>query len=304
MVRRLLLALCLAAVPAAGAVSQSKSRVSIGTASAPRGAIGEIVFDYAGPALCAKADQPETAPMLVRLARLEEPAATPDAARYRLSFLGSVTGEYDLLPLIEHCDGRPVTDLEAIRVQVFTQLPERHGTDLFTEERPLPSIAGHYRILVGAVLAAWILVPVAVLLRRWLRRPPPPVPVVVEPPPTLADQLRPLVEAAFDRGLSIAEQGRLELLLMRFWNTRLGLETLEPAAAITRLRREPEAGRLLVAVEEWLHAAPSATPRPKPDLAALLAPYRSVAAIEEPGHDGGRDALGSPHTATLAEARR
>jgi hypothetical protein len=253
--------------------------------SAPRGAIGEILFEYAGAPLCATADQPESARVLVRLSRLEAPAGAvaspPGVSRYRLTFIGSVAGDYDLLPFIEHCDGRPVTDLAPIRVSVFSQLPERHGTDLYLTERPLPSITGRYRVLIGVVLALWILLPAIVIGRRLLRRAAPPSADVPEPPPTLADQLRPLVEAAMDRGLSTADQGRLELLLLRYWRSRLALDALPPADAIARLRREPEAGRLLTAVEGWLHADRSRSSVPAPRVAELLEPYRHAAALPE-----------------------
>jgi len=263
--------------------SPSSHPLELGSASAPRGAVGEIHFEYAGAALCATADQPETAPILVRLSRLEEPSggAAVGPARYRLTFLGSVAGEYDLLPLIEHCDGRPVIDLAPIRVSIYSQLPERHGTDLYLVERPLPSITGRYRLIVGALIALWILVPALALLRWSLTRAkplPPPAPL---PEPTLADQLRPLVEGAMARGLSIAEQGRLELLLLRYWRSRLALDGLPPAEAIARLRRQPEAGRLLMAIEGWLHADRSRSAQPTPSVAELLEPYRGVAALSE-----------------------
>ena len=244
-----------------------------------RGLTGEITLEYDGPGLRAKPDQDLNAAIVLRLNELtREPGGH---RRYRLEFIGGVAGAFDLRELIEHADGTAASDLAPIQVTIESELPAQHGTDLFDLGGERVGLESHYRLLLGLVAAAWILVPVAVVVRRRMLRRPAPLPPAAVPAPTVADQLRPLVEAAMGRGLSIGEQARLELLLLSFWRERLQLGDLPPHEAIARLRGDGDAGRLLLAVERWLHARGEAGPRPAEDVAALLEPYRSMAALAE-----------------------
>ncbi len=58
------------------------------------------------------------------------------------------------------------------------------------------------------------------------------------------------------------------------------------AEVVMRLRRDVEAGRLLRAVESWLHAHTSPTAPAEGEVASLLEPYRRVAAIDDETSDG------------------
>ena len=72
-------------------------------------------------------------------------------------------------------------------------------------------------------------------------------------------------------GPSTAAQGPDDIVT----RLRLGLDGLEPVAALVRLRAHPEAGALLRGTDAWLHQPPG---RVAVDVAALLAPYRGGAA--------------------------
>lgn len=254
-------------------------------ATAARGIAGEVAFNYDGAPIAVRANQTLTSSMLVRLSRVSGEGELP--ARYRLAFLGGVAGEFDLREYLEHGDGHPIDDLPPLRVRIYSQLPEQIGTDLFSGEHPQFALTSRYRLVLGCVAALWLLVPVTVVARRVLRRTPPAPTVVIVPRPTVADQLRPLVEAARCDGLSVSEQGRLELLLLMFWRERLGMSEVRLADSIQRLREHPEAGQLLGAVERWLHARNRAAPQPDADVATLLAPYASTPAIAvQPGGRG------------------
>ena len=90
--------------------------------------------------------------------------------------------------------------------------------------------------------------------------------------PTLAERLRPLVGAAAKGELSTDERARLERLVIGHWREKRGdIAALPPAEAMTKLRHDPEAAPLVLALERWLHAPASSTP--KSDIEALLAPY-------------------------------
>jgi hypothetical protein len=90
------------------------------------------------------------------------------------------------------------------------------------------------------------------------------------------------VDAAIGGTLSVAERGRLELLLYLYWRARLALSGPQPQV-ISTLRTHPEAGALLQAVERWLHAPVRQPAAPaQAEAAVLLEPYRHAPAINDP----------------------
>ena len=88
-----------------------------------RGTTGAIDVASAQP-LRAKAVRDSATPILVRVNALE-------AGRYRIEYIGALEGTFDLAPLIEQTDGRAADALPDLRVEVYTQLPPNHGTDVF-----------------------------------------------------------------------------------------------------------------------------------------------------------------------------
>jgi len=260
-------------------------------ASTARGLTGERVIESSRP-LRAKVEQNLLSPIVLRMSELTSPgtpetnadAAPPRVRRYRIEFIGAIVGEFDLRDWIEDIDGRPVADLDPIVVRIVSELPAEYGTDLFASGRDPLTFRSHYRLAMGLLGGLWIAVPLVYFGRRMLRlRQVPPPPVAV-PPATLAEQLRPLVDAAQRGRLSIAEQGRLELLLLGFWRERLGMTGLGHSDSIAQLRTHPEAGRLLLAVERWLHARRpegKAADGDERSVQELLSPYAGSVAIAE-----------------------
>lgn len=241
-----------------------------------RGLTGEIRFDHQGVALQADPEQDLSAPILVRV----EAGVDGGRTNYVVRFMGATAGTYDLSDWIVGPDGRTVPGLEPLVVRVVSDLPAGRGTDLYEIEDPPLSIRGGYRALVGWLIPLWCLVPVVALVYRRLGRrkeepPTPPVPV-----PSLADQLRPLAVRAGEQTLTVAEQSRLELLLMFFWREQLGRPADAIRDVLPRLREHPEAGPLLAAVEEWLHQ-PGTTGWDASVLDRLLEPYRGAPAVSE-----------------------
>ena len=95
-------------------------------------------------------------------------------------------------------------------------------------------------------------------------------------PVTLADRLRPLVDAAVAGNLTQGQHAELERLLIGYWRKRLELEKAAPAEFIGVLRNHDEAGPLLRRLEDWLHR-PGGAAEPV-DVAALLKPYQTIVA--------------------------
>jgi hypothetical protein len=246
-------------------------------ATAVRGIASTIEFELDGEPLRAKPALSVTAPMVVRI--LETSAVEGGPTRYRVAFIGTVAGDYDLRALLTRQDGS-LLDGPPLTVRVISQLPPDHGTDLFSESSAPGITPSRYRAALLGAAAAWAAIPLVFLGVRIARRRPAPVAEAAPPAPTLAEQLRPRVESAMDGSLAIEGRGRLELLLYMHWRSRLGLEGPQ-AQAVAHLRRHPDAGQLLRAVEAWLHARRDGASRPEQDLASLLAPYRSAPAIAD-----------------------
>jgi hypothetical protein len=95
-------------------------------------------------------------------------------------------------------------------------------------------------------------------------------------PATLADRLRPLVDAAVAGELTAGQHAELERLLIGYWRRRLKLEHTAPAQFMAVLRSHEEAGPLLRRLEDWLHR-PAGTAGAV-DVAALLKPYQAISA--------------------------
>jgi hypothetical protein len=136
---------------------------------------------------------------------------------------------------------------------------------------------GGYRLAMIALGIVWLAPLVYVIVRRLFRRKPAPPPPPAKPV-TLADQLRPLVEAAIRRDLSTADRARLEMLLLAYWRDRLRIRAKPHADALGELRAHPEAGAILTRIETWFHKPPGESSEPA-DLAVLLQPYRTASPI-------------------------
>jgi hypothetical protein len=214
----------------------------------------------------------DKAPVVVRIA-----GSTPDGdfVLYDLRFIAQYAGEFDLRECLRKPDGSPLTNAAPLPIVVGKLLPEDHQGELFEFAGLSVPRLGGYKTALFVIGALWLLVPAWFIGRRVLRRPPPPPPQP-EPPASLADQLRPLVEAAIRGTLSTPERARLELMLLAFWRDRLGLDagTMDQAEAICKLREHHEAGELLSLLERWLHRPPKGDE--VVDVASVLDRYRSA----------------------------
>jgi len=218
---------------------------------AVRGLAATVEIGYA-PVLRGRTEQAPNSPLMVRV------LAVPGAARQRVEFVGSVAGVFDLRDYLERADGGSLDDLPPIPVEVLTQLPPGHGTDLFSSESSGFTWSAVYRELLWAAVALWVLAPAVYLVVRAMRKPQAaPVELPAAPPPAPEEQLRAVLAAAAARDLSIAERGQLELLVLRFLGTQLGLPVRgsgDLAETLAALRGHPETRGFVVALERWLHA--------------------------------------------------
>ena len=229
-----------------------------------------------GPELEAKPLAGREAALVVRVVSVD-PHGT--ARRYTLDWYGLDPGTYDLRDCLRRVDGRPLSaDVPAVVVRVDAIRPPGQVEPNALPPTAVPAMGG-YKQLVYAAVAVWGLGLVAILLSFVLpgRR----VRVAAEVKPvSLADRLRPLVAGAVAGTLSGTELADLERALLALWRKRLNLETADPDRALAALQADAAAGPLLTQLELWLHKPGAAGPV---DVAALLEPYRSIAAADLDG---------------------
>jgi hypothetical protein len=222
-----------------------------------------------GPELEAKPYDDRKRPVVIQ-ALTAYPHGT--AFRYDIEFYGLDPGTYNLADYLRRKDGSPTKDLPPLTVQVNPIRPpgQVEPNELAIDDGPR---VGGYRVLLLVGGVVWVLGLLAIV--GWMLRPlfRSQRALVEARPVSLADRLRPLVEGAIAGKLSQPELAGLERTLLAFWRKRLNLEAAEPAEAMRRLRKHPDAGPLLAQLETWLH-------RPGPhepvDVAALLRPYRDL----------------------------
>lgn len=211
---------------------------------------------------------PQTAKtsVVLRIARVE-PHGTH--FRYDLEWTGLDAGPHDLRAFLRRKDGTSVAELPEIRVEARSVLPAGHVLPNHPANADVPRFGGYRAWMIGLGVAwaaglAWIL---------WGFRTKRIAVAEAARPRTLAERLRPLVERAMQGTLASAERAQLELSLVAYWRRRLGLDALNPDAAIAELRRHAEAGPLLVQLDAWLYKPAGGE---RVDVAALLAPYKDL----------------------------
>jgi hypothetical protein len=239
------------------------------------GVEGQIELALPGTLLKAK-PVTDKAPLLLRIASTQPSARTQDLW-YDLRYIGLVPGAHDLKDYLVRADGSPAADLPSIPVGVVGLLPEDHKGELTRARAGGWPFFGGYRVVMGAMIVVWLamLYPLIVAGRKKFAMAAPPTTTKL----TFADRLRPLIDRAAAGTLSSDEKAKLERMLLAYWERRLHLTGDSPAEAIATLRRHPEAGELLRALEEWLHRRPGAASAI--DANALLAPYRNAADVTD-----------------------
>jgi hypothetical protein len=221
-----------------------------------------------GPELEVKPLEDRRAPVVVRITGVY-PHGT--AFRYDLVYYALEPGTYDLKNFLRRKDGAAVGDVPTIPVRVDPVLPPGQIEPNALALANSPSLGG-YRLLLAFGGSLWCAGLAAILLLG--RHKKSQAEAEAGRPVTLADRLRPLVDAALAGTLSEGQHAELERLLIGYWRKRLKLEHVSPAEAIRLMRQHEEAGALLRNLEEWLHK-PGAKAEAA-EIAALLRPYQEL----------------------------
>jgi hypothetical protein len=221
-------------------------------------------------------------PIRVRIADVRQDG---DVLEYDIRFIGEVEGLHDLRTSLERIDLGPRRQLPHAFVQVTAYFDEASFDAQLTQAdrvSDLPKLGG-YEKLMKTLGLAWA-VPVVLAIVWWLvgfmnrqraeRKRLEAERAAAAAAPTIAEQLARLAEAILAGRDTVENKAALEATLLRYWRGELNLTGKPVIDALSLLRQDAKAGALLRAMDAWLHRDP-ATPHEKPDIAALLAPYRS-----------------------------
>jgi hypothetical protein len=213
---------------------------------AVRGIASKVEIDPHGSRLIVRPNQSPDSPVFIRLL-----SSQPGASKQTIEFMGVVAGNYDLRELLMHENGSDATDLEPITVKVESRLRSDQLADVYGLANPDFSLAKHYRTLLLTFGALWVAVPLIVVARRLMARKPvmpPPPPAIA---PTLTEEIIAMLDQCGDAPMTVAQKGRLELLILKYWSQ--STDGSEMSGAVAKVRQDPRTRDIVIAVEEWLH---------------------------------------------------
>lgn len=271
----------LAVMLLAGAVTAADEEPGHSTTVGMPATIEELVLP--GPLLEVKPLENRDAPFILRLV---ESFPHGSSHRYTFEYYALEPGGYNLTDYLRPAESGEAVELPKVLVSVQSSLPPGHIQPHELQSSELPRVGGYWVwVTLGAIL--WLATGYAILFVGRKKR------SDLEQtdearPKTLADRLRPSVDAAVAGELSPTELAELERVLFAFWRNRLGLNDLPAAEAMRKVLDHPESGELLRQVEVWLHHPDAGG---EVDVASLLAPYRDLPAdaMTEPS----REAVGA-----------
>ena len=204
-------------------------------------------------------------PLMVRILEVK-PAK--DGSRYDFEVQGLEAGTYNLADFLEAPAG---TALPAIPLEITSALPPGITYPHDIPPGNLPELGG-YRTMMIVLGSLWLAGLAAILL--WRKKKPATAGDSTQTTATLADRLRPLIAAASKGELATDDRAKLERLVIGHWrDIRPDIAALPPAEAISKLRSDPQASPLVLALERWLHARSNETS--DSEIEKLLAPYVS-----------------------------
>lgn len=260
------------------AQQRSKASVAVGMV----GRIDQIVIP--GGELEANANPDPLSKIIVRVA---ESYRHGDAFRYDLEFTGFEPGRYDLAKYLRRkLPDASGTSLQPIEVEIVSVLEPGK----IEPSRPAPpQIRGWwtYWTRLNIFIGLWIAGLAG--LFHWsnrVRKDTAAIEAEQTQPLTVAQRLKPLVQAACAGTIQTHERAELESLLIAYWTARsdANSDVSSPGHLLSKLKQHAEAGPLLTKLEEWLHMPPGDGRASEGEISELLKPYESVPDFEFAGN--------------------
>lgn len=207
-------------------------------------------------------------PLILRLDQVKP--AEHGRFTYSFHYISFEPGSYRLADYMMHPDGRPATGLGETPIEINSILPPSFQGELNPfSTKPFPVLGG-YRMILGGLAVLWLCgLPALIWLGRKKKA------LIMEEPvlptPSYAERIRPFVEAAAAGNLTASGQAELERLLTGYWREKVAGPGQRMSDSLAALKKHPEAGSLLRALERWLHQPGGAS---KSEIESLLQPYR------------------------------
>ena len=207
-------------------------------------------------------------PLILRLDQVKP--AENGRFTYSFHYISFEPGSYRLADYLMHPDGRPATGLGETPIEINSILPPTFQGELNPfSAKPFPMLGG-YRMILGGLAVLWLCgLPALIWLGRKKKA------LIMEDPvmptPSYAERIRPFVEAAAAGNLTASGQAELERLLTGYWREKVAGPGQRMSDSLAALKKHPEAGSLLRALERWLHQPGGAS---KSEIESLLQPYR------------------------------
>ncbi len=206
-------------------------------------------------------------PLVIRMLDIK---SAQDGHRYDLEIQALEPGRHNLADHLVSADPARTAEIPPIIIDITSGLPAGIVMPRELEPSALPPLGGYRRTMV-ILLAFWVAGLGLILL--WKTRRADDELEIADYTPSLAERLRPLVAAASTGNIDDSRRAQLERLVIGHWRQRLPeIAALPPAEAMGRLRKDPEAAPLILALERWLHARVAATS--PAEMEELLSPYR------------------------------
>ena len=203
--------------------------------------------------------------------------------RYDLIYSGYEPGPFDLRNYLVRVDGSSTDDLPPIPVQIRSLLSPGQIEPNALPETAIPRLGGYrWWLTIAIIFWCWALAAILLVGRhRHARRD------SRDKSLSLAELLRPRIQAAMNNKLDSRQYAELERMLIAMWQRRLHLDEFEPSVVISKIREHPESGPLMCSLERWMHDPKSDR---SVDLTALLEPLSRLSAddldwvaVAEPG---------------------
>jgi hypothetical protein len=229
----------------------------------------KLLFQHkiAGTKVVAKPITGRTQPVIVRIVDTYPHGSD---FRYDIEYKGLEPGTFDVAEYLERDDGssQPIPSIE---VQVFPILAKNEVLP-YNLPRSRSQFRSYYLPLLLVVGAVWL---AGLLMILFYGRGKTKHPSREQKQLTVADRMRPLIDAAIAGQLTTQQQAELERVLSGFWSKKLRLNHLSADELRQKLREHEEASLMLNQIDSWLHR-PATDPTNAIDVNELLKPYQAI----------------------------
>jgi hypothetical protein len=232
---------------------------------------------------------PTTDPLAKIVVRVADTFRHGDAYRYNLEFTGYEPGLYDLAKSLKRKNPEETAgNIPSIEIEITSSLPPGQIEPAKPKTPQIREWLKYWTIL-DLFVVVWI-IGLALLWGKAKATGRATVQADT-PPPSVAQRLKPLVQAACEGTIEPHKRAELESLLINYWSDRLHLnQEIAPGQILTLLKSNPEAGPLINRLEEWLHMPPGQGRATTDDIAGLLQPYEALTDTQTAANATGKGA--------------